>query len=233
MKAIQRSFLLMTRYIRHDMMLVMACIAPIMAGLFFKFGIPALDAILPISSIFVPYYGLFDIFYALLTPTMYCFIAAMVILEESDDHVASYLYATPLGKNGYLLARLGIPTCIACIATVSLLPLFSLSKFPFVLILLLSILGSFQGLIIALLVIACSSNKLEGLAITKLATLMLLGAVVPFFLHNKTQYLFSPLPTFWMGKAIQGNITGLLAIAFATSCIWLSVMWSRFKKRMV
>ena len=34
-----------------------------------------------------PYYSLFDIFFASLTPCMFCFIAAMVILEEHDDHI--------------------------------------------------------------------------------------------------------------------------------------------------
>ena len=64
----------------------------------------------------------------MLSPVMFCFVAAMVILEETDDHITGYLFITTLGRKGYLAARLGLPAVISFIITLVLLPIFRLTK---------------------------------------------------------------------------------------------------------
>ena len=112
---------------------------------------------------------------------MLCFIAAMVVLEEHDDHIDRYLLITGLGRSGYFISRMILPAILALVMTVILLPMFGLIKWSVVDILLLSLTGSLQGIVIALLIVTISSNKLEGMAVTKLSSLMMFGAVVPFF----------------------------------------------------
>lgn len=112
---------------------------------------------------------------------MFCYAAAMVILEEVDDHIAGYLFVTVLGKEGYLLARLGIPAAAAFVFTVILLPFFRLHGSGISSIVCLAAGGALQGLILALLIAALSANKLEGMAVTKLSSLTVMGAAVPYF----------------------------------------------------
>lgn len=153
MKAIRLSFLRMAAAMRRDMMLFAACFVPLAAGLFFRFAIPFLEAAFTeyfqISAIFFPYYKLIDLIFLLLTPTMFCFAAAMVSLEEADEKIAVYLFVTPLGKAGYLAARFGIPAMAAFLATVILFPVFRLTRPSPAAVLVFAAGGSLQGIIVA------------------------------------------------------------------------------------
>ncbi|MCH1982439.1 ABC transporter permease [Ruminococcus sp. OA3] len=236
MKAIRLCFIQMIRFIRRDMMLFAACFAPVLCGLFFRFGMPLLEEVLTgwlaRPSVFTPYYGLLDMFFSMLSPVMFCFVAAMVVLEETDDHIAGYLFITTLGRKGYLASRLGVPAAIAFAVTLVLLPVFRLTELCMWEILFLSAGGVLQGIIIALLIVSVSSNKLEGLAAAKLSTLMTLGALVPYCVPDHIQYLFSPLPSYWIGKAVCDQSVIWMLPAVVSSLGWIGVMMRRFLRKL-
>lgn len=236
MKAIRLSFFQMAVSMRRDMMLFAACLAPVFAGLFFRFAIPFLEAVLTdhfhMPEVISPYYKLIDVTFVMLSPTMFCFVSAMVSLEEADEKTAVYLFITPLGKTGYLSARFGVPAIIAFLVTVILLPVFKLTTFTPIAILYLAAGGTLQGIIVALLILTLSSNKLEGMAITKLSTLAICGAAVPFFIKDNLQYVLIPLPSFWIGKAACENLFLYMLPAFALSAIWICFLLKRYLRKM-
>lgn len=235
MRAIRLSVFQMINCMRRDMMLFAVCLAPILAGLFFRVIIPLLEAVLTnwfdTSAIISPYYTLIDMFYAMLSPTMFCFVSTMVALEEKDEKTAEYLFITPLGKLGYLTARFGISSIAALLVTIVLLPIFKLSPLSVVDIVLLAVSGTLQGIIIALLIVTLSSNKLEGMAVTKLSTLVIFGGVVPFFIKSNIQYVLFPLPSFWIGKAIFENAQLYMLPAFPLSLVWIFVLMKRYLRK--
>lgn len=235
MKTIRLSFFQMIVTMRRDMMLFIACLAPIMAGLFFRFAIPILEAALTdcfhMPTVISPYYRLIDVFFMMLSPVMFCFVSAMVSLEEADEKTATYLFVTPLGKTGYLSARLGIPAAAAFLVTVILFPFFRLTDFSLITILLFAIGGTLQGLIVALLVLTLASNRLEGIAVTKLSALFIFGAAVPFFIEDDIQYVLFPLPSFWIGKAVCGNIALYMFPAFVLSAIWICFLLKQYLRK--
>lgn len=236
MKAIRLSFFQMIAATRRDRMLFAACLAPILAGLLFRFAIPFLEAVFigyfQISAFISPYYELLDVFFAMLSPTMFCFVSAMVSLEEADEKTAAYLFVTPLGKTGYLAARFVVPAAVAFLVTLILLTVFQLTAISLAAILLLAAGGALQGMIVALLVLTLSSNKLEGMAVTKLSSLTLFGAAAPFFIKNNAQYALSPLPSFWIGKAACENRLLYMFPAFALSGIWIWFLLKRYLRKM-
>lgn len=76
-------------------------------------------------------------------------------------------------------------------------------------------------MIIGLLIVRISSNKLEGMAVTKLASLMMLGAVTPYFVPAPFSFGFSFLPSFWMGKVVmEGSLLDLL-LSIAVAGLYL------------
>lgn len=85
-----------------------------------------------------------------------------------------------------------------------------------------------QGMMVALLVLTISSNKLEGMAVTKLSTLTILGAVIPFFMQSDIQYIISPLPSFWLGKAILENMPLYMLPAFVLSAMWICFLFIQY-----
>ena len=231
MRAVRLSFLHMLRLIRQDRMLLAAGLAPLLAGTAIRFAVPLAESSLvhltSTPAVLAPYYALFDIFLASLTPAMFCFIAAMVMLEERDDHIDRYLSATALGRNGYFISRIVLPALGAFAITAVLLPVFHLSPLSAAAIVLLSLTGTLQGIIIGLLIVTVSCNKLEGMAVTKLSSLMMLGAVIPCFVPAPFSFGFSFLPSFWMGKAMmEGSLLSLLPSIAAGGC-WITVLWGK------
>jgi len=233
MNAVWLSFKQMMRFVRYDMMQVVAAVTPLMMGFLFRYGVPVLERYLTAyydkPYILAPYYGLFDIFFSFMLPVMYCYIASMVILEDKDDHVLNYLAVTPLGKGGYIISRLVIPTVISFVMTAVFLPIFNLSNLSFATIIMLSLSGALQGLISTLLVVALSSNKLEGLAVTKMSSLIMLGVFAPYFINSNAQYMLSFLPSYWIAKGVYDGRLIYIAVSFAVSAVWIAFLEKRYE----
>ena len=231
MRVIRLSFFHMLKLIRQDRMLLAAGMAPILAGTAIKYAVPfaegSLIRLTGAEAVLAPYYGLFDVFFASLTPIMFCFIAAMVMLEERDDHIDRYLSVTALGRRGYYISRIVIPALAAFGVTAILLPIFHLTPLCVGEVFCLSLAGTWQGVIVALLIVTVSSNKLEGMAVTKLSSLIMLGAAAPYFVPAPFSFGFSFLPSFWMGKAIWESDIVYLLPSVVTAGFWSAVLWVR------
>jgi fluoroquinolone transport system permease protein len=230
------SFLLFINQITKDAMLFMASLAPFLCGLFIRFGIPYAEKLLTeyfhYEEILAPYYLLFDLMLAVLTPLMFCFVSAMVILGEIDDKISGYLAVTPLGKNGYLISRLGIPMVLSIVVTSIVLMIFSLTELSIFMIISVSITVSLIGLLVSLMVVTLSNNKVEGLAVTKLSGIMMIGIPVPFFIDQNIQYICSLLPTYWLAKyAMNGNLLNCL-LSLLTSIFWILILWRKFNTKL-
>lgn len=234
MKAILMSFQQLLLMIRKDKMLLVVCFIPILCGFIFRFGLPYFNQII-IQYIHVDlkqYYSLVDIFYGMVISDMFCIVAALVILEERDDHTINSLFVTPLGNVGYLISRLGILTILSLIITCILLPLFHLSSLSLDMMILMSILGCLQGLIASLLVVSLSSHKLEGMAVAKMASLEAFVVLIPYFFQNAYSYLFVWVPTFWIGKGLVDEDTLFMIIGLLISVLWIMILAFIFKRKL-
>lgn len=232
MRAQKAAFLQMFKSIGRDGMLLCACLLPILCGILFKGGVPLLEEMLcgyfNKKVVLVPYYRLIDIGYSLLAPAMFCFVSAMVVLEERDEGLASYSAITPLGKKGYLLSRLGIPAVCATVLTGLLLLPFSVSRLQIGTIAGLAVSGGGFGLVYALLIIRFSENRLEGMAAAKLASLTMLPAFCPFFIRGGAEYFLWLFPAWWGGAAVARNQPLLGAAGVLCGLAWI---WGLGKKR--
>lgn len=236
-KVLYYAFLQYLNQLRKDAMLLLLCIAPVLSGLFFYFGIPLIQNLiieyLNIPDLLQPYYLLFDLLLTSITPLLYCFASAYIILGEIDDGISKYLAVTPIGKRGYLISRLGLPTIIAFIVTVLIVNIFHLTMLSQLKILLISLLTASLGLMEALLVVSISSNKVEGMAVSKLSGLFFLGLPAPFFITGNLQYLLFFLPTFWISKyAMEDQLIYAVAGVFI-SLLWIYFLYQRFEKKIM
>lgn len=235
MRAVWLSFFHALKFVRKDRMLLAAGLAPLLAGAAIYFGVPIAGEMLTrltgVYGILSPFYGLFTVFFASITPVMYCFVFAMVILEEHDEHIDRYLFVTGLGRRGYFVSRIVIPAPAAFVVTVILLPVFRLTALSVGTIILLSLTGTLQGIIIELLIVTLSSNKLEGMAVTKLSALTIFGAVLPYFVPAPLCYCLSFLPSFWVGMAMLNNISGYMLLSVLLAGVWIIGLQVRFYKK--
>ena len=228
MRAVRLSFMQMIRFMAKDMMLLAAGASPVLIGFAIGFGIPAIERLLVkftgLSQVLTLYYGLFDILFSAITPAMFCFVAAMVMLEEHDDHIDRYLFVTNLGKKGYYISRIILPAMLGFVITCVVLPIFCLTKMTVVKVLFLALSGTLQGVIIGMLVVNLSSNKLEGMALTKLASLLMFGAAGAYFLETPYSYLLFFMPSYWTGMMITNDNPLYVLPTVLVSAIWILIL---------
>jgi fluoroquinolone transport system permease protein len=236
MKPLLRSFEVFIKQIFSDAMLVAVCIAPIITACFFRFAIPNIEQMLceyfNEAAILAGYYLLFDLFLSMVTPYMFCFASAMVMLTEHDENMSQYTFVTPVGKKGYIISRLLFPAAISFVYSILLMLLFSLTEWTILMILTTCLLTCFLSVIISLLVFSFSHNRIEGMAMVKLSGIVLLGLPVPFFLMSDVQYLFSPLPSFWIAKlTVEQNYLFFLP-ALISSVLWFWLFYRKFDHKL-
>lgn len=221
--------------IMHDFMLIICIIMPIIMGVVFRFLLPVLENVLCeyfcLSHILSPYYILFDLLIAVMTPIMFSFSGVMVMLEEADNGLTAYFTVTPLGRRGYLMARIGVPIAVALVYDVILLLIFANVSLSFGMMVVFSLSSGMLALITSLLVVTFAKNKMEGMALIKLCGLLLVGIVVPYFLTSTVQYVFSILPTYWLAKlSITGNYLFFLPTVL-TSFLFIAFLYRRFRTK--
>lgn len=237
MNAICISFSQMLRQMKHDIMLLVISFVPFIAGIVFRFIIPIIEDLLTgyfgVNAIISPYYELIDLFLILLTPSMLNYVVAMVILEEADDHLIAYLAVTPLGKVGYLLSRLGIMGLITFPISILMALLFHLSPTNILLLTGIALAGTIQGVVVALLIVALSTNKVEGMAVGKMASIFSLGALAPYFVTGKAQYFLSVLPSFWIAKSMQERNCFILLLSILLALLWIVLLSEKFIKKVI
>ena len=230
MKRILSSTIQVFKQIKSDPMMFAACFTPFVMGALIKFGIPFLERITDFSL--QTYYPIFDLLLSIMAPVLLCFAFAMITLEEIDDKVSRYFSITPLGKSGYLFTRLGVPSIISAVIAFIVLLLFSLEKLSIGMTICLALLGSVQAIIVSLMIITLSSNKLEGMAVTKLAALTLLGIPAPFFIDSYYQFLVGFLPSFWVAKALQNEEVLYFSIGLVVALVWYYFLTKRLFRKL-
>jgi fluoroquinolone transport system permease protein len=220
-------------------MLIGVVFLPVLVGFIFRFAVPFIDKNL-IETYFghlilIKYYRIFDLFLALITPYFFCFVSALVMLSEYDENLVGYLAVTPVGKKGYIVSRLAIPALLSLPFSFLLMKIFSLSSWNPFLQLLVCVVSSLMSIAIALVVFSFSSNRVEGLALGKLANIFTLGIFVPFFIEDPIQYAFSFLPSFWIAKsAIENNFGNMVCFlpALVVSIIWIGLLCLRLERKL-
>jgi fluoroquinolone transport system permease protein len=236
-KTLLRSFAMFIRQITEDDMLFGVILAPILLGLAFRFGVPFLEGWLTgqfsTPQILAPYYLLFDLFICIATPYFFCFVSVLVMLTEYDENLVNYLAVTPVGRRGYIVSRLVFPAVLSFAASLILVRLFALTLWTWPMLLAACALACLMSIAVALLLFTFSGNRVEGMALGKMANVYTLGLLVPFFIPSGLQYLFAPLPSFWLAKmCLEGDYFFLLP-SLLTSILWIWGLYSRFERKLV
>lgn len=227
----------MVQQISRDWMLLMVCITPFLAGTLFKLGVPKAEHLLcnyiGCHQIVAPYYYIFDWLLAILPGMMFAFVGALVALGEIDDRIAGFMAVTPVGLSGYLVSRLGFPAIVSSVVSVFVVMVFGLSHMSMLSVVILCISSGIMGISVALLVLSVSTNKVEGMAIGKIAGLIIMGIFVPVVFHTPMQYIAGVLPAFWVGKyLLEGNVINLL-LFIVVSGIWITFLYRHCRRKVL
>lgn len=210
MKKIMTLALNDVKNIKRDSMLLPIIIAPIMLTLLARFGLPPIRNMVfeKLSFDIYPYYDFIALLFLMVIPMMVSIIEGFILLDDKDEEMLSYFAITPLTKSGYLKYRL-ISALVICFILTNLFLLFSnLVKYSFLKFMLLSLLASLEGAIGAIILATFASNKVEGLALSKALSLLILPAAIAYFVKSKLHWLGAFIPHFWMEKSFMAALYG-------------------------
>ena len=193
------------RQIIRDGMLFALLPAPFLMGALAKFGIPPLDALLARQFGFSlqPWYGLIDGLLLYLTPTLLGMISTFLMLEERDEGIADFYNITPAGGRAYHIARLGLPMAWAFVCSLVVGAIFTLRALAPMVLLGACLISAAAGALMTLGVSRFAKNRVEGLALSKLTGLSLLGLVAVWFIPAPFSWFFGFMPSYWLGILLQ------------------------------
>ncbi len=229
-------FLIGMRQIVRDGMLLVLIPAPFMMGVALRFILPLADSILvrELSFTITPWYPLSDGLVITVAPVITAMVSAFLILDERDEETGIYHNVTPAAGRAYLIARLGYLMVWAFVSTFLVIRLFGLAATGISVLLVAALIGTLQGIIACMLVVVLAGNKVEGLAVSKLTNLLMLGLPAAWFIAAPYKYFLAFLPSFWLGELMlcAGTpffINGAAGIVVAVA--WVTVLTGWFMRR--
>jgi hypothetical protein len=198
---------------------------------------PRIEVMFPLASNF----PLIFMFFIVIIPFIFSFIAAFLILDERDEHLLTVLRVMPISRNNYLIYRM-----------------FFMSLFSFIVLLIFpSLSGLLEGIQLsilvyiptallfalftpfcALLVSSFATNKVQAFAIFKIGGTVFMLPIFAFLLNlDNLKYIFSPIPNFWsllsLDSVIQNGTINMvpLIIGYVYHIILIAILFYIFNKK--
>lgn len=222
------------RSLFRDPMALFMSFIPLMLYFIVKFGIPALANYIEKWVDLVPHFSFIYLIFYMMTPTMLGIVLGLLLMDERDMDVLSFIDITPFKLSNYIIFK----SVIGCIIgfLVNLLLALLIGEIITVSLIFILLLSSLLVPFFAFFIFAFSKNKVEGLTFGKLSTFVIIGAVVPYFSDTVFVNLLGVLPTFWIYKIFYSEsflfslIFFLIGTAITLIYIWLLKVRSKTYK---
>jgi fluoroquinolone transport system permease protein len=220
-----------SRLIGRDSFAVMMIVYIMIIAVVLRFGVPWVAGLLLAELQFdlAPYYPLLTSYFALVIgPMMAGIVFGFLLLEERDAETLKAMLVTPMPLNTFILYRIVIATLLAFVFVLATLLIVNLTAFTALELILVSLCAALFGPIIMMFFATFAANKVEGFALTKIASLVGIITIVAWFIPEPWQYLVGFFPPFWVSKTMWiiagGGGAWLLHLAVCL-VLMLVVLW--------
>lgn len=188
--------------IRRDSMLLWISLIPLMVALLFRIAAPQLEiyAQKEFDLDIREYYPLLMSTFLMISPAMVGVIVGFLLLDERDDRMLTAMLVTPIPISSYLTYRISLPIILGIIMTLIGFPIACLVSIPLGSLVLIAILGSLSGPIMALTLATFAENKVAGFAVMKMVNAILMFPTLAFFVKSDWQILAGIIPAYWSLK---------------------------------
>jgi hypothetical protein len=223
------------RLVSRDPLLLLMPLVPFLAAAAMRFIVPTASSFIEGATGFrlLDYAGLIRVVIILFPGTFYGMVAGFLLLDDRDDGVSSYWGATPVGRTGYLAARLGLFSAAAFLAGLAAGPALGLGLVSRLADAGAAFLGAGQAAFFALFLAAFASDKVEGLSILKaLSGLDMIPLAV--FLPLPVRAAAWPFPQYWVAEMVlarHARPMSALVLGLATSAAWIAILAFRYRRR--
>lgn len=227
------------RNIRRDWVLLITLAAPLFLLLFVRFGIPPLDAFLQNAFDFSlqPYRDRMMGILILVPGQTIGMMAGLLLLDDRDEGILEYISVTPVSKAGYLVCRMSLAVTLCFALTMLFAALSGWADGPALGLVPAVAAASLEVPLYALFLAAFSGNKVEGLALSKLAGLSFLGPLAAWCLPGEWKWTGAAVPAFWVFQthvAWMERSPGFMwwsAGSLTIHVIWICLLVRIFRRR--
>lgn len=158
-------------------------------------------------------------------------VVGFTLLDERDDGVLPAIAVSPWGRLRFGALRSlwailgGFVIGIACVQVAGL-------DVPVDRLLAGAAMAALDGPVWAALLLALASDKVAGLALTKLLNLSMLAPVAWVAAPAPWGWLAAWMPTFWVGPAIHGPLVPALVGGLVVHAAWLALAARLLRRRL-
>ena len=149
--------------------------------------------------------------FIVMTPFIYSFIAAFLILDERDEHLLTVLKIMPISRTSFLAYRMMFMLIFSFIVLLIFPPLSGLipmEGFAYLEYIPVAFLFAMFTPVAALIVATFATNKVQAFALFKIGGTVFLIPIFAFFFDlGSLQYAFAPIPNFWSLKALDSVLS--------------------------
>lgn len=124
-------------------------------------------------------------------------VIAYMLLDEQDEEALTAIRTMPVGVNTFLFYRLFLGTSAAFVFAVLMLAGTGIAHFTFFQLALGALLFASAAPLVTLSLASFARNKVEGLAVYKVVSLVLLLPAASFFIGSGLKYLLGAVPVYW------------------------------------
>lgn len=174
----------------------------------------------------------------LLTPVLYGMVIGFQLLDQRDDQTLVALQVTPLPPGQYLAYRLATPTVASAAIGLIALPLAGLPGIRLWALVLAALASALLAPLTALALACFAANKVQGLALMKAGSVLLMAPLAGLFSHSGWRHLLGVLPTYWpaniywLFQAGAPHAWLFLAVALVYQLALVLVLVRRFRRVM-
>lgn len=222
------------KFILRDGILLIALLAPILLAFVIRFGVPIVTDLVMAEFGFdvVPLYPLFIGFSIFITAMMIGVLIGFIILDERDEDILAYLAVTPLSKSYYLGYRLSSPFVICFVLGALVVVIADLVTAPIWLWVVVLLLAALEAPMCTLFLVAFASNKVEGLALSKLLGVLYVAPIVGVMVESPLRFVLAVIPQFWLVWplyiSVSWHVWLVLLGGIAIHCMVLRGLYQRF-----
>lgn len=215
-----------------DPITVMVFFIPLIIGLVMRFALPLVLQMLPAGVDITPYYtpamGVLILMPGLMTGMISCFL----MLDERDEGTLTAIQVTPLRKTDYLAYRLLSPVTMSFVLSVLLVRVAGVVNISSAALIVAALLASLSAPLWAGCILMLAENKIEGMAIMKLLSLLSGLPLVALFIPARFLPILWPFPLYWpfhyLMSAVNGSsimlLTGIAVAGVACHALYIWVI---------
>jgi fluoroquinolone transport system permease protein len=136
----------------------------------------------------------------LIAPAIGGLVVGFLLLDQRDDRTLAALQVTPLPLRSYLAYRLAAPMLLSLTTMLAAFPLAGLAGAGIPAVLLAALAAAPLAPLIALGLACFAENKVQGLALLKGASILLIAPIAALFVPAPWQWALGVAPTYWPAR---------------------------------